>query len=92
MKPTHILPERSAYDGYPCNLCGGPGALPTTEHQDDAPGFTLYDQPCVCGGCDRRWSESTREFRHRVRQGLGTEPPDGVTDDCMFDDLPGDAA
>ena len=80
MEPESILSEEAVYaNDYRCDLCNGPGALPTTEHMDDPPGFTLYDQPAVCSACAAKWSESTREYRRRVRQWLGSEPDeDGV--------------
>jgi hypothetical protein len=65
-------------DNYICNLCGRRGdALPTLEHSGDEPGFSLYDQPVVCTDCAPRWTHSTREYRRRVRQWLGTEPVEG---------------
>jgi hypothetical protein len=77
MNPSSILTHQAVHDDYLCDLCGGPGALPTTEHNDDPPGFTLYGQPVLCDACSERWSNSTREFRRKVRQWLGSEPTEG---------------
>jgi hypothetical protein len=74
MPSTPVERERSSFD-YSCNLCGGRGALPTTDHQDDPPGFTLSEQPAVCDACAPRWVDSTREFRRKVRQRFGAEEP-----------------